>query len=219
MCGRFVLLTNLSVILEIFQIRELACAYRTGNNLSPGQEITAVIHANPAEGNRLVNFRWGLIPSWAKDPAIGRRMFNARGETLAEKPSFRSAFRRRRCLIVADGFYEWQKLERGKKPFYFSLKLGKPFGLAGLYESWLTTDQQALQTCTIVTTEANELVRPIHDRMPVILTTDRASAWIKRGNQNREELLSLLKPYPAEEMKAEEVRSNPAGLPALLFPA
>ncbi len=218
MCGRFVLLTDLSVILEIFQIREVACAYRRGDSLSPGQEVTAVIHVNQAEGNRLVNFRWGLVPSWAKDPAIGRRMFNARGETLAEKSSFRSAFRRRRCLIVADGFYEWQKLERGKKPFYFSLKSGEPFGLAGLYESWRSPDQQDLQTCTIVTTEANELVRPIHDRMPVILTTDRAAAWIEPENRDREELLSLLKPYPAEEMKGEEVRKNPEGLPGLLFP-
>lgn len=219
MCGRFVLLTDLSVIIEIFQIREVACAYRRGENLSPGQEVTAVIHAKPAEGNRLVNFHWGLVPSWAKDPSIGRRMFNARSETLADKPSFRNAFRRRRCLIVADGFYEWQKLERGKKPFYFSLKSGEPFALAGLYESWRSPDQQDLQTCTIVTTEANELVRPIHDRMPVILTADRAAAWIDPENQSREALLSLLKPYPAEEMKGEEVRRNPEGLPALLFPA
>jgi len=125
MCGRFVLLTDLSVITESFDIQDVASEYRQGNNISPGQQVSAVIHDDQ---NRLVNFRWGLIPSWAKDPSIGYKMFNARAETIAEKPSFRNAFKKHRCLIVADGFYEWQKLGKIKKALYFSLKSERPFG-------------------------------------------------------------------------------------------
>lgn len=202
MCGRFVLLTDLSVITEHFDIQEIACEYKTGKNISPGQLVSAVIRD---EKNRLVNFRWGLIPSWAKDPSIGRKMFNARAKTVSEKPSFRSAFKRRRCLIIADGFYEWQKLEKWNVPFCFSLKSGNPFGFAGLYESWTSPEQKQIQTCTIITTDSNELIMPVHDRMPVIFSKESASLWINPENQNKEELLSLLKPYPAEEMKMEEV--------------
>ncbi|OPY16234.1 MAG: putative SOS response-associated peptidase YedK [Syntrophus sp. PtaB.Bin075] len=202
MCGRFVLLTDLSVITEHFDIQEIACEYKTGKNISPGQLVSAVIRD---EKNRLVNFRWGLIPSWAKDPAIGSKMFNARAKTVSEKPSFRSAFKRRRCLIIADGFYEWQKLEKWNVPFCFSLKSGNPFGFAGLYESWTSPEQKQIQTCTIITTDSNELIMPVHDRMPVIFSKESASLWINPENQNKEELLSLLKPYPAEEMKMEEV--------------
>jgi len=203
MCGRFVLLTDLSIITESFAIQEVACDYKTGNNISPGQLVTAVVHDGK---NRLVNFRWGLIPSWAKDPSIGSKMFNARAETVAEKPSFRSAFKKRRCLIVADGFYEWQKLDKVKKPFYFSLESGRPFGFAGLYESWTSPDQKLIQTCTIITTDSNELIMSIHDRMPVILPKKGESLWLDPENQNREEMLSLLKTYSAEEMKMEEVK-------------
>lgn len=202
MCGRFVLLTDLSVITEHFDIQEIACEYKTGKNISPGQLVSAVIRD---EKNRLVNFRWGLIPSWAKDPSIGRKMFNARAKTVSEKPSFRSAFKRRRCLIIADGFYEWQKLEKWNVPFCFSLKSGNPYGFAGLYESWTSPEQKQIQTCTIITTDSNELIMPVHDRMPVIFSKESASLWINPENQNKEELLSLLKPYPAEEMKMEEV--------------
>jgi len=203
MCGRFVLLTDLSVLIDFFEIEECDFEYKTGKNISPGQLVTAIIND---EKNRLVNFRWGLIPSWAKDPSIGSKMFNARAETVSEKPSFRSAFKKRRCLIIADGFYEWQKLEKRKKPFYFSLKSEEPFGFAGLYESWISPDQKQVQTCTIITTDSNELIMPIHDRMPVILPKDSTSIWINPKNQNNEELLSLLRPYPAEEMKMEEVK-------------
>jgi len=202
MCGRFVLLKDLSVITEHFDIQEIACEYKTGKNISPGQLVSAVIRD---EKNRLVNFRWGLIPSWAKDPSIGRKMFNARAKTVSEKPSFRSAFKRRRCLIIADGFYEWQKLEKWNVPFCFSLKSGNPYGFAGLYESWTSPEQKQIQTCTIITTDSNELIMPVHDRMPVIFSKESASLWINPENQNKEELLSLLKPYPAEEMKMEEV--------------
>jgi len=121
MCGRFTLLTDLSVVVESFHIQAVDVEYKKGNNISPGQQLSAIIHDDK---NRLVCFRWGLIPSWAKDPSVGNKMFNARAETIAEKPSFREAFKRRRCLIVADGFYEWQKIDRINKPLRFSLKSG-----------------------------------------------------------------------------------------------
>ena len=207
MCGRFVLLTDLSAVTESFGIQNVACEYRTGRNITPGQEIAAVIRAD--NRNTLAGFRWGLIPSWAKDPSIGNRMFNARAETVSEKPSFRNAFRKRRCLIVADGFYEWQKLGKARKPYLFSLKSGKPFGFAGLHESWTSSDHKTVHTCTIITTEPNELIRPIHDRMPVIVPKEAESAWIDPENANSKELLSILKPYPAGDMRIEEVVGRP----------
>ena len=195
MCGRFVLITDLSVIVESFGVREVACEYRPDDNISPGRNIAAVIRK---EANRLVSCRWGLIPSWAKDPAIGNRMFNARAETIVEKPSFREAFQKRRCLIPADGFYEWQK--QGRKAFRFSMKSGRPFGMAGIYETWMSPEKKPVVTCAIITTEPNELIGPIHDRMPVIRPKDGEAAWIDPANRDRAGLLALLKPYPAQEM-------------------
>ena len=205
MCGRFVLQTDLSRIVESFDIQEVACQYRPSNNIFPGQQIIAVVHDNI---NRLVEFKWGLIPWWSKDPSIGNRMINARAETVAEKPAFRQALKKRRCLIVADGFYEWQKIGKVKKPLYFSLESGHPFGFAGLHETWTSPDQQQINTCTIITTDPNKLIEPIHDRMPVIVPKDLEMTWIDPENQNQKELMSILKPYPAEDMKMEEVRSD-----------
>jgi len=150
--------------------------------------------------NRLVKFKWGLIPSWAKDSSIGNKMINARAETVAEKPSFRQAFRKRRCLIVADGFYEWQKDNGKKTPLRFFMKSGDPFGMAGLYESWISPEKKPLRTCTIITTGANDLVGPIHDRMPVIVPKTEESTWIDPDNQDQARLLSILRPYPADLM-------------------
>ena len=204
MCGLFILLTDLSLITESFNVQDVACEYRPyrpGRHISPGQQVAAVIHD---EKNRLVNFRWGLIPSWAKDLSMGNRMFNARAETLSEKPSFKNAFKKRRCLIIADGVYEWQKLGKVKKPLYFSLKSGRPFGFAGLHETWVSPDHQPIHTCTIITTEPNELIKPIHDRMPVMVPKEREAFWIDPDNQNQKDLLSILKPYPSEEMEMSE---------------
>ena len=202
MCGRFILLTDLSVIVESFRIGEVAAEYRPGGNIAPGRQISAVIRDEDV--NKLVDFRWGLIPSWAKDPSIGNKMFNARAETVAEKPSFREAFKKRRCLIVADGFYEWQKMEKGKKPFHFSLRSAEPFGFAGLYETWMSPENKPVKTCTIITTDANDLLRPIHDRMPVIVPKDKETLWMYPGAPDPRELAAILKPYPAEEMKMAE---------------
>ncbi len=199
MCGRFVLISDLSVITEAFNIQEIACDYRPGNNVLPGHSIAAVIHDGK---NHLVQFRWGLIPSWAKDPSMGSRLINARAETLGEKPSFRNAFKRRRCLIIADGFYESLKEGKKKTAVYFRLKSGKPLGFAGLYETWTTLAGERVRTCTIITTEANELIKPIHDRMPVIVLKEKEALWIDPAVQDLVALHSLLKPYPAAEMEA-----------------
>lgn len=203
MCGRFILLTDLSVIVESFDIHEVTYDYRPGNNISPGQQVMAIIHDH--DENRLVGYRWGLIPSWANDPSIGNRMFNARAETVAEKPSFARAFQKRRCLIPADGFYEWQKRGKIKSPLRISLKSDQPFGFAGLYETWCSPDKKPVHSCTIITTESNELMRPIHDRMPVIVPKNKEALWLDPDNRHQKELLSLLKPYPSDEMLMFEV--------------
>ncbi len=214
MCGRFILLTDLSVIVESFRIEEVACEYRTGRNIAPGRQISAVIRDDV---NKLADFRWGLIPSWAKDPSIGNKMFNARAETVSEKPSFREAFKRRRCLIVADGFYEWQKLGRIKKPLRFSLKSGQPFGLAGLYETWISPEKKPVHTCTIITTAPNDIIRPIHDRMPVMVRKELEDFWMDPHACNQKELLSILKPYPTEEMEASEANLPGQDRPHLIM--
>jgi len=204
MCGRFVLISDLSIVTEEFDVREIVGDYRTSANVVPGQQIAAVIHEG---ANRLVQFRWGLIPSWAKDASIARKLINARAEKLAEKPSFRNAFKKRRCLIIADGFYEWQKEGKKKVPFCFRLKSGKPFGFAGLYETWVSPEEQSIHTCTIITTEPNDVVLPVHNRMPVIMPKDKESLWIDPAVQNQAQLSSVLQPYPSAEMEAVALTS------------
>ncbi len=162
MCSRFSFRIDRSAIQKFFHIQEVDCDYKQGNNISPTQQVSAIIYDGKT---RLVCFRWGLIPSWTKDPSIGAKLINARAETLATKPSFKDAFIKRRCLIIADGFYEWQKVDKKKVPFHFSFKSGAPFGFAGLYETWKPPEGELVKTCTIITTEPNELVMPIHDRM------------------------------------------------------
>jgi len=198
MCGRFVLLTDLSIITETFKIQEIACDYKPDNNISPGQQIAAVIHK---DNIRLLNFRWGLIPSWTKDPSIGNRMFNARAEAISEKPSFKNAFKKRRCLIIADGFYEWKTDGKNKIPMQIYMKSKEPFGFAGLFEHWMSPEGQTISSCTIITTEPNELIKPIHDRMPVIVPKHEESAWIDSYNTDYRSLLTILKPYPSEDSR------------------
>jgi putative SOS response-associated peptidase YedK len=203
MCGRFILLTDLAAIVERFDVGQTALASLPAGDLLPGQAIPVVIREG---GNRLVTFRWGLIPSWAKDPAVGRKMINARAETLAQKPSFREALQRRRCLIPADGFYEWTGEKGHRTAVRFRLRSGEPFGFAGLYDTWRSGDAgEPLNTCTIVTTESNPLVAAVHDRMPVILASGKMDLWLDPSIRNPAELLPLLAPYPAEEMILEVV--------------
>ncbi len=165
-------------------------------NIAPESNV-ACVRLNAADRSReCVQMQWGLIPSWAKDPTIGRKLINARGATVAEKPSFRSAFRSRRCLVLADGFFEWQREGKKKQPFYIRLQHDQPFAFAGLWERW-TNNGLDLQTSTIITTEANELLRPVHDRMPVILHLNDVEDWLDPARGRGEE---LLRPYPAHEM-------------------
>ncbi len=211
MCGRYSLTTPVEGLRQLFEFPEqpnLAPRY----NIAPTQEVPAVRPAPPPErssgeeggtkagaggGRQLAMLRWGLIPGWAKDPAIGSRMINARAETLAEKPAFRSAFRRRRCLVPADGFYEWRKQDKGpKQPYWIARPDGGPFAFAGLWERWRDPrDGARVESCTIVTTEANATLRPIYPRMPVILAPEAHALWLDPAAAP-EALLALLRPAP-----------------------
>lgn len=202
MCGRYSLSASGEKLAEQFQlaeIPELAPRY----NIAPTQEVAVVRQC--AEGRQLALLRWGLIPSWAKDPSIGARMINARAETVAEKPAFRSAFVRRRCLVPADGFYEWKRTAGGKQPFFFQMRDGRPLAFAGLWEQWKSPDGGQIESYTILTTDANELLRPVHDRMPVILPPDAYDLWLDPDVQKPNVLLALLHPYPEEAMTAYPV--------------
>ena len=198
MCGRFVLVTDLKNIQKNFNIQEMSCQDQPNGDIRPNQFIPAII--NQEGMNKLVCFRWGLIPSWSKDPSMASRLINARSETVDKKPSFRDAFQKRRCLIVADGFYEWKKEDSRKLPLYFYLKSNRPFGFAGLYEKWMSSDKEEINTCTIITTTANQLVAPVHDRMPVILSKEDEQVWLNSKMVDSSRLLSLLKPYPSADM-------------------
>ncbi|RKU05758.1 hypothetical protein C6502_22795 [Candidatus Poribacteria bacterium] len=207
MCGRFTLKTDPETLTETFPgfttpaADEMSPRY----NIAPSQQVAVV--ANNGDNN-VEFFQWGLIPSWAKDPKIGNRMINARSETLAEKPSFRTPYKRRRCLILTDGFYEW-KAEPGSKtktPHYIRLKSEKPFAFAGLWEAWSPNiDDDPLLSCTIITTSPNSLMETIHRRMPVILEPDSYQQWLDPSDQSPTQLDGLLKSYPAEEMEAYPV--------------
>ena len=176
-------------------------------NIAPSQPVPVVRLApqQPQPQRELVWLRWGLIPSWAKDPAIGTRMINARAETVAEKPAYRAALRRRRCLVAADGFYEWQRTGKGKQPYFIRMRDDRPFALAGLWEAWEGPDHSSIESCTLLTTEPNELLRPIHDRMPVILPADDYQRWLDPAAEEPERLAPLLRPYPGGEMTADPV--------------
>jgi putative SOS response-associated peptidase YedK len=198
MCGRFVRSSSAQTIAAMFgvEIGDLPASY----NIAPSQSVAAILQ--PDTDPQLHWLRWGLIPAWAKDLKIGYKLINARSETVAEKPSFRTAFRQRRCLIPADGFYEWQQVEgsRQKQPYFIGLQDERPFAFAGLYERWESPDGETIDSCTIVTTTANDLVAPIHERMPVILAPQEYAQWLDPGFKEIDRLQALLDPYPAAEM-------------------
>ena len=171
-------------------------------NVAPTQQVAAVLEDEG--GRRLEMLRWGLVPSWADDPEIGARMINARSETAPEKPSFRRAFRGRRCLIAADGFYEWKRENGGKQPYYFRMQDGRPFAFAGLWESWEKGGEGILRTCAILTTRANSVLSEVHDRMPVILPHDAYDAWLD-PDADREELGELMIPYAGDDLETYPV--------------
>lgn len=207
MCGRFTLTQLdpdlLSATFSLPDVPNLPPRY----NIAPTQPVATVVRDAETDQNALLVMHWGLIPHWAKDPTIGSRLINARAETLAEKPSFRSALRYRRCLVVADGFYEWRAQPDGPKvPMYISLHDHRPFGFAGLYERWTEPESgETVLSCTIITTTPNALLASIHNRMPVILPPERFDAWLDPSETDGARVLPLLKPYPAEEMIAYPV--------------
>ncbi len=174
-------------------------------NVAPGQEIAVLRHAANRPARLLSTMRWGLVPSWSNDPSTGYKTINARAETVATMPAFREPFRLRRCLITADGFYEWKRAGKDKLPFCFTLTDETVFGFAGVWDHWKTPQGQWLDTCSIITTKPNELVRDIHDRMPVILTPDAYDVWLDPGFTKVTELQPLLEPYPAEAMRRYRV--------------
>lgn len=196
MCGRFTQTHTAEAIAQTFDLDEIP-NWQPRYNIAPTQPIGAIV-----EPHRFKFLRWGLIPSWAKDPTISNKLINARAETVSEKPSFRDAFKRRRCLIVADGYYEWKKQAGKKQPFYFQLENHQPFAFAGLWERWNSPDGETVETCTIITTEANELAATVHDRMPVILSEDEYDRWLDPGFQSAQ---SLLHPYISADLRSHPV--------------
>jgi putative SOS response-associated peptidase YedK len=221
MCGRFSLVQDPNQLRATFAWLNIPNDIQPRYNVAPTQPVAVV----PNDGsNRLDFYLWGLIPYWAKDPSIGNRMINARAETLAEKPAFKSAFRHRRCLILADSFYEW-KQEPGRKsktPMRIQLKSGQPFAFAGLWERWNPPDGGEVRSCTIITSQPNDFMSAIHNRMPVILPESDYSHWLDPQAENSSELQSLLKAYPGEMMTAYPVSTlvnSPANdIPAVIQP-
>ncbi len=203
MCGRFIVDSDEREIMRTFQIKLTEATVQPSYNVAPTQSVLAVVQR---DGRRVLQaMRWGLIPVWAKDMAIGSKMINARAETIAEKPSFKRLLKSRRCLIVADGFYEWRKDGAGKVPMFISVQSKHPFGFAGLYDIWVAPDGQAITSCTIITTGANDMMRSIHQRMPVILPKGAYRERLDPSNQNLEKLAKLLVPYSADKMQAYAV--------------
>jgi len=204
MCGRFTLASDTETLRQTFIDFEMPVDMAPRYNIAPTQNAAVIPNAE----HKVEFFHWGLIPSWAKDPRIGSRMINARSETLAEKPSFRTAYKRRRCLILADGYYEWQKIpgERLKQPVYIHLKSQKPFAIAGLWEVWQADGMdEPMPSCTIITCKPNVLLETIHHRMPVILPPDSYAQWLSPDEQTAAALQPLLIPYSDEEMEAYPV--------------
>lgn len=202
MCGRFALTASPEAIQQAFDLTAVPEVMAPRYNIAPTQPVAVITNEAP---HTLNLFRWGLVPSWSKDLAIGNKMINARGESVAEKPAFRAAFKRRRCLIPTDGFFEWRADGSKKTPLFIHMKDRELFALAGLWEVWHGPDGEELRTCTIITTEPNDFMQSIHNRMPVILRREDYATWLAAGEQPADMLQSLIKPFEAERMTAYEV--------------
>ena len=211
MCGRFTLFEADTILAKDFGA-PISFDLQPRYNIAPTQQILAVRQSMGREGREAVLLRWGLIPRWAKDPSIGNRMINARAETIAEKPAFRSAFRSRRCLVPSSGFYEWKKEEERKQPYFIRPRGRSSFAFAGLWEQWQGPEGSLVESCTLITTEANELISNLHDRMPVILPPSEYALWLDPGISDGRRLIPLLQPYPTRELEAfpvEVIVNNP----------
>lgn len=199
MCGRYSFAVIDDLIEERFGVRVRTAIYKARYNCAPGQNLAVISNLHPDE---LSFYHWGLIPSWAKDKSIGYNLINAKSETITEKPSYKNAFRSRRCLVPADSFFEWKK-DRDKDPYRILMKDEKPFAMAGIWDHWTNPDGEGIHSFSILTTSPNELVSGIHDRMPVILGQADEKRWLSPLSDS--ELLNLLKPYPPEKMKAYKI--------------
>ncbi|MFA1710304.1 SOS response-associated peptidase [Peribacillus frigoritolerans] len=207
MCGRFTLFSDIEEIKERFEIQgSFDEEYQFSYNIAPSQSVLSVI--NDGVRNRLGYLRWGLIPFWAKDEKAGYKMINARAETIAEKASFRNAYKKKRCLIIADSFYEWKKTPERKIPMRIKLKNHAPFGMAGLWESWKSPEGISIYSCSVITTVPNELMTSIHDRMPVILKPEDEKEWLNPSNNDPAYLQQYLKSFDSEQMEAFEVSTD-----------
>ncbi|MCS6962784.1 SOS response-associated peptidase [Thermoflexus sp.] len=218
MCGRYTIFTEPRRLMERFRAEWPDVPWQPRYNAAPTQPLPTLLN----DGTRRIRlFRWGLIPHWAEDPAIGNRLINARAETLTIRPSFREAFRRRRCLVLADGFYEWQRTPHGRIPYWIGLQDREPFAFAGLWDRWESPEGKVIESFTIITTAANERVARIHDRMPVILLPEHEEIWLDdtAGPRAWQE---ILRPYPADRMIAypvsARVNSPRVDDPALIEP-
>jgi len=214
MCGRFEIHSAIEIIAKLFGIVEWDIDFKPSYNVAPSQDIIIAIDKGKRQ---LIKSRWGFLPSWAKDISGGYKMINARAETVAEKPSFKTAFQKQRCLVPADGFFEWKKEGKIKKPYLIRLKSEQPFAMAGLYNKWISPDGEKICTNTIITTESNDLVRPLHDRMPAILPEDKYADWLSNDIIDPSLLLKMLKPYPSDELEMYEVTSK-VNSPAVNLP-
>ncbi len=206
MCGRFTLFTSLKELTDRFGFDSFPVNLNPSYNITPTQPVLTVRNI-PGETKQVqADFmRWGLIPAWAKDASLGGRMINARSETASEKPSFRSAFRKRRCLILADGFYEWRKVSTGKQPVRIQMKGGSPFAFAGLWESWRNREGGEVHSCTILTMSANSFMKNIHDRMPLILQKNNESKWLDSSRTDPEEIKEMIQEFPNDYLESWDV--------------
>ncbi len=203
MCGRFTIMLDPEDFQRELELGDLPPEFRSDHNVSPGRLIPTVIDKDK---RKVDMFKWGFVPVWAKDPMIGNKMINARAETIAEKPSFKNAFQNRRCLILADGFYEWKTESNKKQPYCFRLIGGKPFTFAGIWEHWQDKNGNELTTCAIITTTPNRLLQDYHDRMPVILDQNKRWDWLGTSTPTPD-LLKILQPFPVEQMDFPEKMS------------
>ncbi len=200
MCGRYSLTVDKKKLLDEFHLQdEHLKNFAPRYNIAPSQPVLAV--ASEQNHPKLELFQWGLVPSWSKDPSIGYKMINARAETLLEKPTFKGLMRAQRCLVIADGFYEWKQEGKRKTPYYIRLKSHRPFGFAGLWSHWAGSDGSEINSCTIITTEPNLLMKPIHNRMPVIIPAEKRNVWLDSSRYDGAYAKLLLVPYLSDEME------------------
>ena len=202
MCGRYTLIADLGDLAQRFEFDGTDFSYDPGYNIAPTESVLTVRNL---EGREAAFMRWGLIPFWAKNSKIGARMINARAETVTEKPAFRNALKKRRCLVLADGYYEWQKTPLGKRPYRIILKAGEPFAMAGLWETWKDPQGNVVPSCTIITTAANDFLAPIHNRMPVILPREYEDLWLDMDVDDGAALTQMLIPSPDDVLDAYQV--------------